>query len=229
MPRQDAARGWGVDAVLGTPTREQDAAAPVRSLDSVRRVQHLHPGPGAPAPTQTAVIAPVPAAEPLVAEHRRHLDAAAAWGVPAHVTVLYPFVLPAAVDEHLIATLAEAVEPISAFDCRFVRTRWFGEDVLWLDPEPAEPFRQLTTAVWSAFPQHPPYGGANAHVVPHLTVGERRLADLPTVQAAEQAVRPGLPLSTRIESVWLIAGDRARNSWRVLHELPLCAAGTVNA
>jgi 2'-5' RNA ligase superfamily len=97
---------------------------------------HLTPVLDAPAPTQTAVIAPVPAAEPLVAEHRRHLDPADAWGVPAHVTVLFPFVEPAAVNEHVITTLVSAVAPIHSFDCCFVRTRWFGHDVLWLEPRP---------------------------------------------------------------------------------------------
>ncbi len=92
----------------------------------------------------------VPAAEPLVGGHRHNLDAAAAWGVPAHVTVLYPFVEPTAVDEYVLATLAAAVGSVAAFDCRFPRTRWFGEDVLWLDPEPAEPFGELIAAVWRA-------------------------------------------------------------------------------
>ena len=151
-------------------------------------MQHPRPALDAPAPTRTAVVAPVPAAEPLVAEHRQRLDAAAAWGVPAHVTVLYPFVEPAAVTEHLIAVLATALGSASAFTCSFRRTR-FGGDVLWLEPEPDQPFRQLTTAVWGAFPQHPPYGGAYDDVIPHLTVAERRLAYLPAVQAAEHAVQ----------------------------------------
>jgi len=160
--------------------------------------KYLSPARGAPAPAQTAVIAPVPAAERLVGKHRDRLDAAAAWGVPAHVTVLYPFVEPAAANEQLVAALAAAVGSDSAFDCRFLRTRWFGEDVLWLDPEPAQPFRQLTAAVWGAFPQYPPYRGVHDDVIPHLTVAERRMADLPAVRAAEGAVQPGLPLSTRI-------------------------------
>jgi len=94
----------------------------------------------------------VPAAEPVVAEHRRRLDPAAAWGVPAHVTVLYPFVDPSAVDEHVLALVAEAVIPVHAFECAFARSRWFGQDVLWLDPDPAQPFRDLTAAVSTAFP-----------------------------------------------------------------------------
>ncbi len=35
---------------------------------------------------------PVPEAEWVVGEHRARLDRAAAWGVPAHVTVLHPSV-----------------------------------------------------------------------------------------------------------------------------------------
>ena len=184
---------------------------------------HLSPASDAPPPTQTAVIVPVPAAEPLVSRHRRHLDAAASWGVPAHVTVLYPFVEPAEVDDDLIATLAAALSAVSAFDCRFARTRWFGQDVLWLDPEPAGPFRALTTSVWDAFPDHAPYGGAHDEVVPHLSIAERRLGSLPAVQGADQAVNTGLPLSTSIDTVLLIAGTQAPNSWRLLHEFRLGA------
>jgi hypothetical protein len=60
-------------------------------------------------------------------------------------------------------------------------------------------------------------------VVPHLSIAERRLGSLPAVQGAEQAVNTGLPLSTSIETVLLIAGTQAPNSWRLLHEFRLGA------
>lgn len=69
-----------------------------------------------PEPTQTAVIIPVGPAEAAVAAYRRRLDVAASWGVPAHVTVLYPFVPPADVDDDLINRLAAvfaATSPLS--------------------------------------------------------------------------------------------------------------------
>jgi 2'-5' RNA ligase len=184
-------------------------------------VQYLTPAPDAPAATQTALIAAVPAAEPLIGVHRQQLDGSAGWGVPAHLTVLGPFVAPEAITDDLITTLAAVVRSVSAFDCFFVRTRWFGEDILWLDPEPARPFRQLTAAVWQAFPEYPPYGGAFDDIVPHLTIAERRLADLPTLLAVERSVQFGLPVATRIESVLFIAGTQAPNSWRVVNELCL--------
>jgi hypothetical protein len=71
----------------------------------------------ATADTETAVIVPVEAADPAVADHRRRLDAAAAWGVGAHVSILVPFVPPAAVDDAVLARLSAAVGAVPAFDC----------------------------------------------------------------------------------------------------------------
>jgi 2'-5' RNA ligase len=186
-------------------------------------MRYLSPAPTAPAPTETAVIAAIPEAEHMVGDFRQQFDEAAGWGVPAHVTVLYPFVDPTLVDQQVLSDLGAAVQSVHAFECRFARTGWFGEDVLWLDPEPDTPFRQLAAALWAAFPDCPPYGGAFADVVPHLTVAEKRMGDLPALQAAERAVHEGLPICTRVESLLLIAGTSAANSWRILHGLPLAS------
>lgn len=170
--------------------------------------------------TQTAVIVPVAAAEGVVADHRRRLDRSAQWGVPAHVTVLYPFVTPAQVDQQLIASLAAIVTATPAFDCRFAECRWFGTDVLWLAPEPAEPFQRLTSALVGQFPDCRPYGGVYAEVVPHLTVGEARWATRADLVAAEAGISPMLPITARIERALLIAGTDQAESWRTLAELP---------
>ncbi|MGV8967963.1 MAG: 2'-5' RNA ligase family protein [Cellulomonas sp.] len=190
-------------------------------------MKQLSPASDAPPPTHTAVIVPVPDAGRLVDEHRCQFDVAASWGVPAHVSVLYPFVEPAHVDGLVVETLTAVCDSVAAFDCRFSRTQWFGHDVLWLDPEPAQPFRDLTSAVWAAFPEYPPYAGAHDGVVPHLTIAESRLGSLTAVQRVEQAVQTGLPLSARIETVLLIAGTQAPNSWRILHEFRLGTARDV--
>jgi len=127
----------------------------------------------APMAAQSAVLVPVPEAEPAVSRHRARLDRAAAWGVPAHVTILYPFAPPLAITAATTAALAAAAAPVRAFDCRFPATGWFGQDVLWLAPRPAGRFRAVTRAVPAAFPGCLPYGGAYQDAVPHLTVGDR--------------------------------------------------------
>jgi 2'-5' RNA ligase len=130
-----------------------------------------------PAATETAVLALVPEAEPVVGEHRRRLDPTVADGIPAHVTVLYPFVPPTGVTTTTVATLHDAVGPAAPFTCRFAATGWFGEDLLWLAPEAEASFRELTTRVWRAFPAQVPYDGEH-EPHPHLTVGYRRHASL---------------------------------------------------
>src|SRR5262245_50890705 len=86
--------------------------------------------------TESAVIVPVPAVEPVVAAHRRRLDPAWSWGIPAHVTVLYPFVPPSDLDATRFDRLAAAVRSVPAFACTFTGPDWFGTDVVWLRPEP---------------------------------------------------------------------------------------------
>jgi 2'-5' RNA ligase len=173
----------------------------------------------APEPTQTAVIVPVVAAEPVVDDHRRRLDVAASWGVPAHVTVLFPFVPPVDVDDHVIGRLREVCATVPAFDCTFAECGWFGDGVLWLAPDPGEQFRDLTRRVSDEFPGFAPYGGAFDDVVPHLTVGESTSTD--ELRAAELAVAGSLPFTARIEHALLIAGTDQPGSWRTVAELPL--------
>src|SRR3954471_22890976 len=91
--------------------------------------------------TETALVVVVPEAEPIVAEHRLRHDPSAADGVPAHVTVLYPFRTPV---DHATAAAAAAVPGARApFDVTFRATARFPGVVLYLDPEPAAPFHEL--------------------------------------------------------------------------------------
>jgi 2'-5' RNA ligase len=169
--------------------------------------------------TQTAVIVDVPAAEDLVGAHRARWDSSAGWGVPAHVTVLYPFVPPDQVDQAVIRALAAAVERVPRFTATWRRSGWFGEEVLWLAPEPEEAFRALTTAVSQAFPDYPPYGGEFADVVPHLTVGDDGTAE--ELREAERLIVPQLPISMEVTSAALWRGTDRPGAWQPVALLPL--------
>jgi len=173
------------------------------------------------AETQSAVLVPVPEAERAVSRHRARLDGAAARGVPAHVTVLYPFVPPSEITAGTLTALAGAVASVGAFECEFGVTAWFGQDVMWLAPRPDAPFRALTRAVWSAFPGYPPYGGGYDDVIPHLTVGDRPAGGVADLRAAEAEVRAALPVTAQVSRVWLMTGGTAPGSWRTVAELPL--------
>jgi 2'-5' RNA ligase len=172
------------------------------------------------APTHTALIIPVPETEPVVGEFRSRFDRAASWGVPAHVTVLYPFLPPAEVTGEVLAALGEIFAGIPAFEAAFERSGWFGDTVLWLDPCPGRRFRELTDAVWRRFPQAPPYEGAFEDVVPHLTVGHDVGRD--ELLRAEAAVAAALPIRAAIRSVRLIAGSPEPDGWgTIVADFPL--------
>jgi 2'-5' RNA ligase len=174
-------------------------------------------------PTETAVLVLMPAAESVVAGHRATLDPASGLGVPAHVTVLYPFVPPERVDDRVISDLAGAVGSVACFDVTFARLRWFERSVLWLAPEPADPFLALTAAVQRAFPRYLPYGGAHTDLVPHLTVGQDQPRNL--FEAAARAIEPQLPFTARVNTAVLMEGSLEPGTWRVAAELPLGGNG----
>lgn len=169
--------------------------------------------------SETALIVEVPAAESAVGRYRIELDANASLGVPAHITILAPF-LPAgrlgAAERDRLQRVFAAVSP---FDFRLDRTGWFGTTVLWLGPEDPAPFRDLTDRVFAEFPDFPPFGGQFADVVPHLTVGLDRPADV--LRRAELRITPALPVTARASAVTLMAESSPGQRWETLASFPL--------
>lgn len=171
--------------------------------------------------TKTAIIAPIPEAEVVVGPYRHVLDHTAAWPVPAHVTVLYPFLTPERITQDVIDDARASLATIPSFTCTFSRVAWFGQDVVWLAPDPDAPFRALTEAVVRQFPECPPYQGAHPDPTPHLTVGSTHLADLPGMRWAATDLAAQLPIEARVHRVRLIAGNDAPGSWRTVSEFAL--------
>lgn len=175
---------------------------------------------------ESALLITVPAAEPAVARHRSRLDRSAADGVPAHITVLYPFLPPGQIDAGVRAALERLFASVPAFRFTLDRTAWFGDQVVWLGPSDPAPFSSLTDLTAAAFPSCPPYGGQFAQVIPHLTLGEAVRAPLADLRAAEAAVRPHLPIAAEATEVTLMAGPPPRSAppggrWTTVTTFPL--------
>ncbi len=168
---------------------------------------------------RTALLLPVPAAEAVVDPWRRRFDPAASWGVPAHVTLLYPFVPPAALEPGVVDKLATLFADRAPVSIALSEARRFGDRVLYLAPEPAEPIRALTDAIVAAFPGCRPYGGRFDEVVPHLTLTDGAPAGV--MAAAETGLASRLPIRCLVQEVWLMAGSDEPGSWRVMERFPL--------
>jgi hypothetical protein len=154
---------------------------------------------------RSGLVALVPEAEALTAPLRALYDPMASRGVPAHVTVLFPFVSP--MNDAAAGKVGEICRSHPPFTAEFAAVERFPGLVVWLRPEPSAPFVALITAMVAGFPECPPYSGSVAEPVPHLTVAngvdETRAA---TLQAE---LEPGLPIRSPINELTLLVEDDA--------------------
>lgn len=155
----------------------------------------------------TALVVHVPEAEPVVGEWRLMLDPSADHGVDAHITVLFPFVPAMALDDGVLARVTAVASAHEPFEFSLDEVGWFDRDVVYLAPDPEEPFRRLTSGVWAEFPEHPPYHGAHDDPVPHLTIGQGGPQD--DMRRAAGAVADRLPIPGRAEAIDLIVLEAA--------------------
>jgi 2'-5' RNA ligase len=167
-----------------------------------------------PEPASAIVIrVPVP---PALQRLRTTWDWGARVGVPAHVTLLFPFLPAAQLGPEVRRTLAAVAAGTPPFDVRFVRVGRF-PSVVYVAPEPAAPFAALTNAFMARYPDLPPYGGAFDEVIHHLTVAESEADPLDAVAAAAARV---LPFEHHVSALEvLVEGGEGR--WRTRWRLPL--------
>lgn len=169
---------------------------------------------------ESAVLLCVPEAEALVGPWRDRGDPSAAAGVPAHVTLLTPFLPVDRLDAGVLAELAWFFRGVDAFEVRFHEVAEFPEaGVLYLDPAEGD-LDDLATALARRWPETPPYAGAVAHPHAHLTVV--RSADAGLRGEAGNAVRQGLPLVAVVAQAALWTCDDA-GRWSEAHVFELGA------
>jgi 2'-5' RNA ligase len=138
---------------------------------------------------ETALICRVPEAERYIAHYRQRFDPSARRNVPAHVTILYPFMAPTLVDAGVCDKLARVAAAVPRFDYRMAKTQRFPV-ALYLQPEPDHHFSALTDGIFRAFPDYPPFEGKFDTVVPHVTVAH---GDEPLLCEIEVELRIALP------------------------------------
>ena len=137
-------------------------------------------------------------------------------GVPAHVTILYPFLRPDELGGTVRQELAGIAHDFPAFLVRFAAVgEWPG--MLYLEPDPRAPFATLINRVATRYPEHPPYAGTISEVIPHLTVVEEA-GDTARLDEIAAAIRADLPFEARAAALDVIvegADGRWRRRWRL--------------
>ncbi|WP_051819555.1 2'-5' RNA ligase family protein [Streptomyces sp. NRRL S-920] len=158
-------------------------------------------------PGDTALTIRVPEVNPLVRT-----------GLPAHVTVLYPFLNTSRFTASTHADLTNLFAAHAPFTLAFTEFRRY-PGVLYLPPRPETPVRALTASLTARWPEAVPYRGVfTPPLAPHLTLANHEGPD--TYQAAydalESELAPHLPIVGRVDTVHLIVTDGAGGAWRDL-------------
>ena len=172
-----------------------------------------------PAKDQSSLLITVPDSEPLVASFRSRFDLSAERGLPAHITILWPFADPDDLSGTMMRDLHLFFAGQSAFEYQLSGLCGF-RDVIYLAPSPMNAFINLTRATTARFPKYPPYGGAFENPIPHLTIAQSPPAeDLGTVcREAFAAIGPHLPL--RLEASAASLAIKRDGRWSVAETFP---------
>ena len=145
---------------------------------------------------------------------RRAHDWAARRGVPAHVTINYPFMAASELTPAAREELAQIAGEFRAFSVAFrSAARWPG--LVYLEPLPSSPFTALIDRVAACFPEHPPYAGAISEVIPHLTVVESDEVPLDDIAAAAQVALPFEAEASGLEVLAEADDGRWHRRWRL--------------
>jgi 2'-5' RNA ligase len=163
---------------------------------------------------ETAVVVLLPELDPLIGGWRRRYTGDGARDMPPHVTLIIPFADSADLNDRL-GPLGRVLGAFAPFDVAVAETARF-PNLLYLQPEPEEPFVAMTKALESAFPEFPPYAGDSDEIVPHVTVAQ---ADEEVLAGIERELVPQLPVKARVERGWLVENTPA--GWRRHTAFPL--------
>ena len=163
----------------------------------------------------SAVVVRVSLPDALERLRRRHVSGAAQ-GVPAHVTLLVPFMPAGLLATSVRGVLGEIARQSEPFEVCFAGVGRF-PGIVYLEPEPAAPFAALTTAIAERFPDFQPYGGKYRVVIPHLTVAEGDDRSLGR-RVAEAAASPAF---TRPVDAIEVLAQRPDGRWHQRWRIPI--------
>jgi 2'-5' RNA ligase len=171
---------------------------------------------------ESAFAVNVPEAEPYVGTLRERFDPSAKLGVPAHITLLYPFLSPEQITEAVLNRVRLALSSVVTFTFCLGKIRRF-PGAVYLAPEPAEPFIALTERLVRQFPEHLPYGGQYDSIVPHLTVAQAGESEH-SLAEAHLAINlpPGTGIQASCNEVVLIENSSGR--WEHMYSFLLAAS-----
>ncbi len=142
--------------------------------------------------------------------------------VPAHLTLLYPFVAYERLDEACMQ-LHSICAKISSFE---VTMAGYGEfpGVIYMTPHNPQPIKNVFRRIYQEFPECPPYRGAfGDDLTPHMTIGEFESRE--EQRAARAAMPSYTPITFQVTRLHILYGiDQIALPWLTYAVIPLGSA-----
>lgn len=134
--------------------------------------------------------------------------------MPPHVTTAIPFLPLRDVTADVIRRLQKLFDETPAFDFELNTIKWFGTNVVYLEPSERDLLRSMTERVQQEFPEFRPYDGEFDSVIPHVTLSEHGVRS--ERRALARRVPRFLPIRARASHVWLMSNERDENDWSII-------------
>lgn len=155
--------------------------------------------------SQSVILIPVPSADLIIGKWREQYDSVALRGIPAHITLLFPFKNPQEITEEVLGKLRNIFIDVNPFSFTLESVHTF-PNVIFLEPNPRDPFIRLTEAIEKNFPENPPYEGKYPSINPHTTIAQ--LSDDQEINVIKRNISKDinkfLPIQSRATEAWIM-------------------------
>ncbi|NYH80662.1 hypothetical protein FHR84_004028 [Actinopolyspora biskrensis] len=166
---------------------------------------------------RTGLVIPVPEADTVLGPVCERYPEAVRREVPAHVSVLFPFLAADELGERVFGELRELFDEQPPLRVSWRECARHGGFV-YLRPDPPGPVQRLMDAVQRRWPDVVPYEGRHEVVEPHLTVATGTSRE--TAVAIQRTVTELLPVTAELSEVWLVVFE---GQWRIRERFALRA------
>jgi len=172
--------------------------------------------------SDSVILIPIPEAEEIIGKWRMRYDRVARLGIPAHITLLFPFKIPSVIDKSVINKLELLFSTINTFSFSLTAIETF-PNVIFLSPSPKESFIDITKKIVSIFPENQPYEGKFPDINPHLTLGQLSDKDnfSEILKKIKEDIEHKLPLKTKATEARLMI-ENPDGKWTIMQRFQLC-------
>lgn len=124
--------------------------------------------------------------------------------IPLSLTLLYPWIPAESVTEADMERLRAFFASRPPLEFELTRLAEFPSKVVYAVPEPDDQLRATMRALWTLYPQYPPYREPSGDPPPHCTLGRLEGDYAITFEQVAARVEPLLPVSCVVESAALM-------------------------